>query len=117
MGDTGLSTSSWTFVVVLGGMAIGALCVGLLRRRWALPQDAREYLAASYVAGVLLGGILALLLGVVAPAILGGAGRWALPAVLIGMVIGALVVPMLPLPRSGAPWQVVGYAGVAMLLN
>jgi hypothetical protein len=36
---------------------------------------------------------------------------------LIGMVIGSLVVRELPLPGSGAPWQVVGYAGVAMLLG
>ena len=117
MGDTGLSTSSWTFVVVLGGMAIGALCVGLLRRRWALPKDARGRPAPSYVAGILVGGIVALLLGVLAPAILGGAGAWALPAVLIGMFIGALVVSVLSLPGSGVSWQVVGYTGAAMLVG
>ena len=107
----------WAIVAVLGGMAIGALCVGLMRRRWALPKDTRRYPIASYLAGMLFGGILALLLGVLAPAILGGAGTWGLPAVLIGMVIGALVLPVLPLPRSGPPWRVVGYGGAAMLLG
>ena len=117
MESFGSSITYWTAIALLGGAAIGALGVGLLRRRWALPQDARRCRVASYLGGMIVGGLLALLLGVLAPLILGGNGTWALFAALIGMAIGALVVPMLPLPGSGAPWQVVGYAGVAMLLG
>ncbi len=103
--------------VILGGMVVGALCVGLLRWRWALPQRTLWQLAASYGGGILVGGILSLLLAVFAPVLWGGNALWALPGVLMGMVIGALVVLALPQPTTGAPWQLVAYAGGAIVLG